>query len=147
MTITEWASVVATLEVDSDAGRQRAVDVLKAQYQRDFLDSFVLAARAVPAILPLVASDTVAGTFASETMKRCDPRGHLGSADQEGRPYGLTRRELEVWGLISEGCTNAEIARRLFISHSTAKVHVHNILKKLGATNRLEAALAFSFKR
>ncbi len=147
VTITEWASVVATMAVDDDAGRQIAVDVLKAQYQRDFLDSFVLAARAVPAILPLVASDPVAGAFASETLKRCDPQGQLGSADQESRPYGLTKREIEVWGLISEGCTNAEIARRLFISHSTAKVHVHNILKKLGATNRLEAALAFSFRR
>ncbi len=85
VTITEWTTVVATLAVDEDAGRQNAIDVLKAQYQRDFLDSFVLAARAVPAILPLVASDPIAGAFASETLKRCDPQ-RASRVRRPGRP-------------------------------------------------------------
>ena len=54
--------------------------------------------------------------------------------------YGLTPRELEVLGLLADGRTNRQIADSLFISESTAGVHVSNILGKLGATNRVEAA-------
>ena len=53
----------------------------------------------------------------------------------------LTRRERDVLGLLLEGMTNAEIAERLFISPSTAKVHVRHILEKLGARTRLEAVI------
>jgi DNA-binding NarL/FixJ family response regulator len=53
----------------------------------------------------------------------------------------LTSREREVLDLLIEGLTNPEIAKRLFISPSTAKVHVRNILKKLGVRNRLQAVL------
>ena len=53
---------------------------------------------------------------------------------------GLTARELEVLALLSDGRTNREIARTLFISDKTASVHVSNLLRKLGAANRAEAA-------
>jgi DNA-binding CsgD family transcriptional regulator len=51
---------------------------------------------------------------------------------------GLTPRELEVAQLIAEGLTNAELARRLFISPRTAAVHVSNILSKLGVSSRTQ---------
>lgn len=53
---------------------------------------------------------------------------------------GLTRREREVLTLLTTGATNRMIARTLFISERTAGVHVSNILTKLGAANRTEAA-------
>lgn len=53
----------------------------------------------------------------------------------------LTRREFEVLELLSQGMTNDEIAKRLYISLSTVKVHVHHILKKTGARTRLDAAM------
>ena len=53
----------------------------------------------------------------------------------------LTPREREVLALIAEGLTNQEIADRLYISRSTAKVHVLHILDKLGVRSRTEAAL------
>jgi DNA-binding CsgD family transcriptional regulator len=53
---------------------------------------------------------------------------------------GLTPRELEVAQLIAEGLTNAELARRLFISPRTAAVHVSNILSKLGVSSRTQVA-------
>jgi DNA-binding NarL/FixJ family response regulator len=56
-----------------------------------------------------------------------------------GGPESLTPRELEVLTLIGQGRSNAEIAMLLSIAPRTAKVHVQNILGKLGATNRTEA--------
>lgn len=52
----------------------------------------------------------------------------------------LTHREFEVARLITRGMTNKEIAGHLTIAETTAKVHVKNILQKLGASNRTEAA-------
>lgn len=50
--------------------------------------------------------------------------------------FGLTRREAEVAGLLGEGCTNAAVAERLFISPHTAKRHVERVLDKLGVPSR-----------
>jgi LuxR family maltose regulon positive regulatory protein len=65
----------------------------------------------------------------------------IATDDLDNPLESLTRREQEVLGLMTEGLTNAEIAARLFITLSTAKVHVRNILEKLGARNRLQAVL------
>ena len=53
---------------------------------------------------------------------------------------GLTDRELEVLRLVAAGRTNRDIAADLFISAKTASVHVSNIIAKLGAANRTQAA-------
>jgi LuxR family maltose regulon positive regulatory protein len=54
----------------------------------------------------------------------------------------LTPRETEVHELLAQGLTNEEIAKLLYISLSTAKVHVKHIYEKLGVRSRLEAARA-----
>ncbi len=56
------------------------------------------------------------------------------------RDFGLTRRELEVVELVSEGLTNKEIARRLVISSRTADTHVQNVLSKTGFNTRSQVA-------
>jgi len=60
-------------------------------------------------------------------------------SDQQTAPI-LTARELAVLELLSDGQTNREIAASLYISPSTAGVHVSNILRKLGAKRRVDAA-------
>ena len=55
-------------------------------------------------------------------------------------PFGLTEREREVLALVALGRTNRQIGATLFISGNTAGVHVSNILGKLGASSRAEAA-------
>jgi DNA-binding NarL/FixJ family response regulator len=54
----------------------------------------------------------------------------------------LSPREAEVHELLAQGLTNEEIARLLYISLSTTKVHVKHIYEKLGVRSRLEAARA-----
>jgi two-component system, NarL family, response regulator LiaR len=51
----------------------------------------------------------------------------------------LTDRELEILGLMAKGVNNDTIARELFISASTVKFHVSNVLMKLGSATRTEA--------
>jgi len=53
----------------------------------------------------------------------------------------LTRREIEVLKLLSEGLFNKEIAFRLEISERTVKNHVSNIFKKINVSDRTQAAV------
>lgn len=55
--------------------------------------------------------------------------------------YGLTSRETQILKLITEGYSNIEIAKELFVSINTTKAHVASILQKLEVDDRLQAAL------
>jgi DNA-binding CsgD family transcriptional regulator len=68
--------------------------------------------------------------------------GHAGSPGSGGRGplAGLTSREIDVLRLLAAGYSNREIGAALFIAPKTASVHVSNILAKLRASSRTEAA-------
>jgi DNA-binding NarL/FixJ family response regulator len=66
--------------------------------------------------------------------------GGSGRAWEPNRLAGLTDREREVLRLLARGMSNREIGAELFITPKTASVHVSNILAKLGAASRTEAA-------
>jgi DNA-binding NarL/FixJ family response regulator len=61
-------------------------------------------------------------------------------------PLDLTAREREVLVLLAQGCDNAEIGRRLYVSSSTVKRHVSHLLEKLAVENRMQAA-AVAFRQ
>lgn len=54
----------------------------------------------------------------------------------------LTERELQVLRGMSEGCSNAEIGRQLFVSEDTVKTHARRLFRKLGARDRAHAVAA-----
>jgi DNA-binding response OmpR family regulator len=65
------------------------------------------------------------------------PRAGTVLSDDELRErFGLTTRQVAVARLISEGCSNAEIARRLEMSYFTARNHTEQVLLKLRVSNR-----------
>jgi len=80
--------------------------------------------------------DSREADIAAALMRSLGAKGRAGP-----RAAGLlTRREVEVLRLLGEGLTNAEIARRLFISPKTAEHHVSRVFAKLGLARRSEAA-------
>ncbi|MEO0660957.1 MAG: response regulator transcription factor [Planctomycetota bacterium] len=67
--------------------------------------------------------------------------GAEADADLAQPRESLTEREEEVLRAVARGRTNQEISRELFISLSTVKTHVANLMAKLGARNRVEIAI------
>ena len=55
--------------------------------------------------------------------------------------YNLTQREHDILALLAEGRANREIAQRLYLSEKTVKAHLAAIFRKLGVTNRTQAAM------
>jgi LuxR family maltose regulon positive regulatory protein len=109
-------------------------------------DGFVCAYRAFPELLsPLTNIPPMDPTHFLSIVRSLDPalaekfglKPAIGRQARSGDP--LTPREQEVLDLVRQGLTNREIARTLWISESTVKVHVHHLLEKLGARSRTEA--------
>ena len=97
-----------------------------------------------PAIARIVlqqAQQTNPGADAGAEAKTVAINASDTEYDQMIAAYPLTERELEVLQLIVEGCSNAIIAEKLYITVGTVKTHVRNILNKLCADDRTQAAV------
>jgi DNA-binding CsgD family transcriptional regulator len=90
------------------------------------------------AALDLSAEDAPPGAVAAGTLS--EPPLTEGRDDRTVFDGLLTRRELDVLRLMARGRTNRAVAAELVISEGTVKFHVNNILRKLHAGNRAEAA-------
>lgn len=78
----------------------------------------------------------------SMAIKLLEDFKQISSPDRDQVPSPrLTDRELEVLKLVALGLNNREIAKRLFISDNTVKIHVRNILEKLQLHSRMEAVM------
>ena len=108
-------------------------------------DAVVTGYRAVPSLAGFAARHPALRRPFAQLLSRArdfDVARAAGiTLDRDRRPReSLSAREEEVFDLIVQGRTNREIARTLFISESTAKVHVRHIFEKLGVHSRAEAA-------
>jgi DNA-binding NarL/FixJ family response regulator len=129
---------LTTFDDDEDvfaALRAGAVGYLLKDVSSDRLvEALLAAARGESVLQPSVAAKVVA-RFARMTDDEVAP--------PRAQPLvvPLSDRELEVLRLLADGCSNREIAGALFLAEGTVKNHVTNVLGKLGARDRTQAAL------
>ena len=70
-------------------------------------------------------------------------KGALNSDSVKGDLSSLSRRETEVLGMAALGMTNAQMADQLSVTVHAVKFHLASIYRKLGVTNRTEAAVLY----
>ena len=132
---------ICALKTHDDEAVERVTELADTAFHSGAVDILVTAYRSTPELLTV--------------MLRADPDGARlvglvrAAGDEDlaravGQPVftggdpreKLTRRELEVYKLLTDGLTNREIAKLLFIEESTVKVHTHHIYDKLGTRSR-----------
>ena len=126
--------LVLTADADGDMFR-RAV----AAGADGFLLKSAKAAELADAILEVAAGQSVVTPSLTGAL-------FAAARGATGPPSPLSEREHQVLELMARGCTNKEIAARLYVSEATVKTHVENILGKLGVRDRTEA-VAEAFRR
>jgi DNA-binding NarL/FixJ family response regulator len=133
----------AILEIQNGPSRESIRGVAEI-HEDGNRNAVVLACRAFPPLArELAAIPTLAQPLTSLLgISRDADIGRAAGLDmprESRRAEGLSAREQDVYELIVCGRSNREIARQLFISESTAKVHVRHIFEKLGVHTRAEA--------
>jgi LuxR family maltose regulon positive regulatory protein len=147
--LAAFANVIAAAVAEGQPENMR--DLASAAFEQakrlESLDSVVVAYRSYPGLLESLVRDQQIRPTLEQLLHRSNDSalaGQVGIAVESARPNGahvLTDRQKEVMELLEIGLSTEDIANRLFISRNTAKVHIHNILRKLGASSRLEAVL------
>jgi DNA-binding NarL/FixJ family response regulator len=131
------AKVVALAlgDAEADVIEYAEAGVVGYATRESSLDELVSAIESV-ARDEMVCSPRVTATLLRRVAELAASRG-----PDPARAARLTGRELQIVGLIDDGLSNKEIARRLYIEVATVKNHVHNILEKLQVRRRAEAAI------
>jgi DNA-binding NarL/FixJ family response regulator len=106
--------------------------LLKAGDPRELLAGIHAVADGAAFLSPKVASRVIARLSGGALARGAAARGRIAA---------LTRREREVLALLATGLSNADIAQRMFVVEGTVKAHVSTILTRLGARNRVQAAI------
>jgi LuxR family maltose regulon positive regulatory protein len=140
------ASVRAIASIQaSPEGRSSALskDAWYAARETGNFDSFVCSYRAEPRILATLVDDPACRSELTQLLVRTRDLAIAQKFDLPISPsprlaQSLTARESDVLRELERGSSNREIARRLFISESTVKVHLRHIYDKLGVRTRSE---------
>lgn len=123
----------SVLEAFETATPGRLIAIGEDLERRCLYDGVVLATRVEPRIAEQLSTGLIGDTRRPRTMRL--------SGDRYPAEIGLTRRETEIADLLLLGLANAAIARSLFISEATVKLHLRHIYSKLKVNSRTEAVL------
>lgn len=143
--LCEAGLVILMLRRSDENANSRCVDVLLRAHAEGHLDAIVTAARAFPDLVRAGATNDSCARMLTQVLSSSsdiDVGREAGLAMPRvlRRPEVLSPRERDVYELMTQGRSNKEVARALFISESTAKVHVRHIYEKLGVHTRAELA-------
>ncbi len=144
--LVPWTSAI--LAAHGETAHDATNEAFSIAVQSGNVDAFVTVYRACPRVLELLA-------FESRNHDQLEPileRAHdhslakrfglaVSSQPTIATSTVLTKREHEVIELVSQGLTNKEIGRTLYITEATVKKHVRNASTKLGVRSRTEAAM------
>ena len=88
-------------------------------------------------------ADNLRAGGSAATLERVDALRHRSARREEGAELsgGLSPREVEVFRLVAEGMTDAEIAEKLFLSRRTVSAHLRSVYNKIGIGSRAAAAV------
>jgi LuxR family maltose regulon positive regulatory protein len=148
-TLTACIAAIVASQRQSPDHLDLAATALQVALDVGSVDSFVIAYRGHPRLLDGPAQNRSCREALRDVVDRARDwplakQYQLDLGSRKPTPSSLSRREEEVLGLLSQGLKNREIAETLFITESTAKVHVRHIFDKLGVRTRTEAALKAS---
>jgi two-component system nitrate/nitrite response regulator NarL len=100
------------------------------------------AVRGDSVVAPEMTAKLVAAFRDASTAPAASQAPRTAGTVQPETPWSrLSPRELEILRGIARGASNKEIARDLFIAETTVKIHVQHILRKLGVSSRVHAAV------
>jgi DNA-binding CsgD family transcriptional regulator len=147
---SKFAQIIAARKhgQDLEAVKRTLAALVCETDENEVHEAVVLACRADPELPKMLVDFVDARRIVGQTLLSSGDRSiaeRAGILDRTGvsahRGGVLTPREIEVLELLKRGLSNAAIASELVISVSTAKVHVHHVLAKLGVKTRLQAVL------
>ena len=153
ITTSEGADTADAIRAATAANPKLRVIVLSAQSEPRYID-LALEAGAVAYVIKTAHPEDLASTirqafahsvfFAASghgtprtAAARVDSNTGARGANEAG---GLTKRELEILRLVAEGRSNAQVAKKLWVTEQTVKFHLSNIYRKLDVANRTEAS-------
>jgi DNA-binding NarL/FixJ family response regulator len=143
--LAAFATGIALLDTDETKAEEHLIEAFALVCRSSNFNNLVRVYRICPAVARVLAKRPEARGELSRVMELADDfslaksLGLLTRRTKRGDGEELSPRELEVYELLAQGLSNREIAKVLFISEATAKVHVRHILEKLGAKSRTEA--------
>jgi DNA-binding CsgD family transcriptional regulator len=145
--LARLAEAIAVVREGAPAAEGHVQRVIERLLDAGHFDAVVLACRAYPPIIQAVATSQTGSRRLAKVLSasrdfNLGRRFGLPMLREFRRGEGLSDREREVYELMLQGRSNPEIARALYISGSTTKVHVRHIFEKLGVRNRAEAVAA-----